>query len=60
MCQDENKPKDESFHLFWTQPVANEPGPQDYDSLKDRFICQALVFVNVLVFVLAHEQANIY
>ena len=28
MCQDEsdNKPKDESFRLFWIKPVTNEPG----------------------------------
>ena len=68
MCQDENEnePKDECFRLFWIKPVPNEPGPQYYDTLKDRFVrhaqvperTKALVFVFVFVFVLAHEQAN--
>ena len=37
MCQDENEniPEDESFRLFWIDLVTNEPGPQDYDTLKD-------------------------
>ena len=38
MCQDENEPEDESFRLFWIKPVTNEPGPQYYDTLKDRFV----------------------
>ena len=45
--------------------MTNEPGPQYYDTLKDRFVrhaqvperTKALVFVFVFVFVLAHEQA---
>ena len=65
MCQDENEPGDESFRSFWIKPLTNEPGPQYYDTLKDRFVrhvqvpqrTKALVFVFVFVFVLAHEQA---
>ena len=65
MCQDENESEDENFRLFWIKPVMNEPGPQYYDTLKDRFVRQPLppertkasVFVFVFVFVLAHEQA---
>ena len=55
MCQDENEMK--------TNPVTNEPGPQYYDTLKDRFVRHALApertkaLVFVFVFVLAHEQA---
>ena len=63
MCQDENEP--ESFRLFCIKTVTNEPGPQYYDTLKDRFVrhalpperTKALIFVFVFVFVLAHEQA---
>ena len=63
--QKENEPKDQSFRSFWKEPVMNEPGPQYYDTLKDRFVrhalpperTKALVFVFVFVFVLAHEQA---
>ena len=36
--EDENETEDESFRSFWIKPVTNEPGPQYYDSLKDRFI----------------------
>ena len=65
MCQDEdeNEPKDEFFRLFRIKTVTNEPGPQYYDTLKDRFVCHAQVpertkaLVFVFVFVLAHEQA---
>ena len=67
MCQDENENerKDECFRSFRIKPVTNEPGPQYYDTLKDRFVrhaqvperTKALVFVFVFVFVLAHEQA---
>ena len=67
MCQDENEnePKDECFRSFRIKPVTNEPGPQCYDTLKDRFVRhtfsperpKALVFVFDFVFVLAHEQA---
>ena len=46
--------------------MTNEPGPQYYDTLKDRFVrhaqvperTKASVFVFVVDFVLAHEQAN--
>ena len=61
MCQDENE--DEGFRWFWIKPVTNEPGPQYYDTLKDRFVRHAQVpertkaLVFVFVFVLAHEQA---
>ena len=63
--ENENEPKDESFRSFCIKPVRNEPGPQYYDTLKDRFVrhaevperTKALVFVFVFVFVLAHEQA---
>ena len=41
MCQDENEPEDESFHLLWIKPVTDEPGPQYYDTLKDRFVRHA-------------------
>ena len=43
MCQDENEnePEDESFRSFWIKPVTNEPGPQYYDTLKDRFVRHA-------------------
>ena len=68
MCRDENenKPEDERFRLFWIKPLTNEPGPQYYDTLKDRFIrhakvperTKALISVFVFVFVLAHEQAT--
>ena len=39
MCQDENKnePEDKSFCSLWIKPFTNEPGPQYYDTLKDRF-----------------------
>ena len=67
MCQDEdeNEPEDEFFRSFRIKTVTNEPGPQYYDTLKDRFVrhaqvperTKALVFVLVFVFVLAHEQA---
>ena len=67
MCQDEdeNEPEDEFFRSFRIKTVTNEPGPQYYDTLKDRFVrhaqvperTKALVFVFVFVFVLAHEQA---
>ena len=61
MCQDE----DEFFRSFRIKTVTNEPGPQYYDTWKDRFVrhtqvperTKALVFVFVFVFVLAHEQA---
>ena len=69
MCQDEdeNEPEDEFFRSFRIKTVTNEPGPQYYDTLKDRFVrhaqvperTKALVFVFVFVFVLAHEQAII-
>ena len=63
MCQDENELKYQSFRSFWIKPVTSEPGPQYYDTLKDRFIRHAqeqtkvLVFVFVFVFVLANEKA---
>ena len=67
VCQDEdeNEPEDEFFRSFRIKTVTNEPGPQYYDTLKDRFVrhaqvperTKALVFVFVFVFVLAHEQA---
>ena len=67
MCQDEdeNESEDEFFRSFRIKTVTNEPGPQYYDTLKDRFVrhaqvperTKALVFVFVFVFVLAHEQA---
>ena len=43
MCQveNENEPEDESFRLFRIKPVTNEPGPQYYDILKDRFVRHA-------------------
>ena len=43
VCQDENENerKDESFRSFWIKPVTNEPGPQYYDTLKDRFVRHA-------------------
>ena len=43
MCQEENEiePEDESFRSFWLKPVTNEPGPQYYDTLKDRFVRHA-------------------
>ena len=66
MYQDEheNEPEYESFRSFWIKPVRNEPVPQYYDTLKNRFVrhaqvperTKALVFVFVFVFVLAHEQ----
>ena len=63
--EDENEPEDEFFRSFRIKTVTNEPGPQYYDTLKDRFVrhaqvperTKALVFVFVFVFVLAHEQA---
>ena len=63
--EDENEPEDEFFRSFRMKTVTNEPGPQYYDTLKDRFVrhaqvperTKALVFVFVFVFVLAHEQA---
>ena len=63
--EDENEPEDEFFRSFRIKTVTNEPGPQYYDTLKDRFVRHAqvpertkgLVFVFVFVFVLAHEQA---
>ena len=65
MCQGENENEPESFPSFWIRPVTSEPGPQYYDTLKDRFVLhalapeltKALVFVFAFVFVLAHEQA---
>jgi len=67
MCQDEdeNEPEDEFFRSFRIKTVTNKPGPQYYDTLKDRFVrhaqvperIKALMFVFVFVFVLAHEQA---
>ena len=67
MCQDENEnePEEECFRSLWIKPVTNEPCPQYFDTLKDRFIrhtqvpeqIKALVFVFVFLFVLAHEQA---
>ena len=65
--EDENEPEDEFFRSFRIKTVTNEPGPQYYDTLKDRFVrhaqvperTKALVFVFVFVFVLAHEQAII-
>jgi len=39
ICQDENEPEDESLRSFWIKPVTNKPGPQYYDTLKDRFVC---------------------
>ena len=59
MYQDENENKPEDVRSFWIKPVTNEPGPQYYDTLKDRFVperTKALMFV--FVFVLAHEQAT--
>ena len=41
MWQDEKEPEDESFRSFWIKPVTNEPGPQYYDTLKDRFVRHA-------------------
>ena len=35
VCQDENEPEDESFCLFLTKPVMNEPGFKYYDTFKD-------------------------
>ena len=35
--ENENEPEDESFRLFWIKPVMNKPGPQYYDTLKERF-----------------------
>ena len=66
--EDENEPEDEFFRSFRIKTVTNEPGPQYYDTLKDRFVrhaqvpeqTKALVFVFVFVFVLAHEQAIRY
>ena len=63
--EDENEPEDEFFRSFRIKTVTNEPGPQYYDTLKDRFVrhaqvperTKALVFVFGFVFVLAHEQA---
>ena len=63
--EDENEPEDEFFRSFRIKTVTNEPFPQYYDTLKDRFVrhaqvperTKALVFVFVFVFVLAHEQA---
>ena len=67
MCLDENgnEPEDEYFCSLWIKPVTNKPGPQYYDTLKDRFVrhaqvperTKASVFVFVVDFVLAHEQA---
>ena len=63
MCQDENETENESFRLFCIKTVTNEPGPQYYDTFKDRFVRHALVPERtkalgfVFVFVLAHEQA---
>ena len=53
-CQYENEPEDESFRSFWIKPVSNEPGPQYYDTLKDRFVRHAYKFRNEpkLLFVL--------
>merc|ERR1712165_394939 len=66
-CQDEyeNEPEDEFFRSLRIKTVTNKPGPQYYDTLKDRFVrhaqvperTKALVSVFVFVFVLAHEQA---
>ena len=61
MCQDEdeNESEDKFFRSFRIKTVTNEPGPQYYDTLKDRFVperTKALMFV--FVFVLAHEQAT--
>ena len=57
MCQDEdeNEPEDEFFRSFRIKTVTNEPGPQYYYTLKDRFVrhaqvpeqTKALVFVFV-------------
>ena len=68
MCQDENEnePKDECFRSFRIKPVTNEPSPQCYDTLKDRFVrhalaperTKALVFVFVFVNVLAHGMIS--
>ena len=68
MCQDENEnePEDEYFRSLWIKPVTNKPGPQYYETLKDRFVrhaqvpeqTKALVFVIVFVFIWAHEQAT--
>ena len=63
--EDENEPEDEFLSSFRIKTVTNEPGPQYYDTLKDRFVRHAqlpertksVVFVFVFVFVLAHEQA---
>ena len=41
-CENENEPEDESFRSFWIKPVTNEPSPQYYDTLKDRFVRHAL------------------
>ena len=63
MCQDEdeNEPEDEFFRSFRIKTVTNKPGPQYYDTLKDRFVRHAQVPQRtkalVFVFVLAHEQA---
>ena len=63
MCQDEdeNEPEDEFFRSFRIKTVTNEPGPQYYDTLKDRFVRHAQVPERtkalVFVFVLTHEQA---
>ena len=45
--------------------MTNEPGPQYYDTLKNRFVrhvsvperTKAVVFVLVFVFIVAHEEA---
>ena len=39
--ENENEPEDKSFRSFWIKPVTNEPGPQYYDTLKDRFVRHA-------------------
>ena len=41
VCQDEdeNEPEDEFFRSFRIKTVTNEPGPQYYDTLKDRSSC---------------------
>ena len=41
--EDENEPEDEFFCSFRIKTVTNEPGPQYYDTLKDRFVCHAKV-----------------
>ena len=57
--EDENEPEDEFFRSFRIKTVTNEPGPQYYDTLKDRFVRHALPpeRTKALVFVLIDEQA---